>query len=86
MRTAYTLAALAMTLAMGCAPAYRCYSGCHVNCRYCPPPPLPYVCYPGCVCHSCAASQYLSLTPTSVEGADDQLQREQDHPKDHGQP
>lgn len=43
----------------GCAPAYHCYSGCCVNCKYCTPPPLPYTEYKGCVCHSCVAERYL---------------------------
>jgi len=60
------LGVLTLTLAMGCASAYHCYSGCRVNCRYCPPPPLPYTGYPGCVCHSCAASRYLSWTPRTA--------------------
>lgn len=54
------LTPLLMTLTASCAPAYHCYSGCHVTCQYCPPPPLPYTHYEGCVCHSCAASRYLS--------------------------
>ena len=61
------LAPLAMILAGGCAPAYHSYSGCYVNCKYCAPPPLPYTHYEGCVCHSCAASQYLMTPPQSVE-------------------
>lgn len=56
------LGPLAMVIASGCAPAYHDYSGCHVNCTYGPPPPLPYACYPDCVCHSCAASNYLSVS------------------------
>jgi len=51
----------------GCAPAYHGYSGCYVDCRYCAPPPLPYVHYEGCVCHSCAASNYLALQPQPAE-------------------
>lgn len=51
----------------GCAPAYHDYADCHINCRYCPPPPLPYVHYPGCVCHSCAASKHLATALPSVE-------------------
>jgi len=56
----------AMVIATGCAPAYFDYSGCQINCRYCPPPPLPYTCYPDCVCHSCAASKYLSVSPPAT--------------------
>ena len=44
---------------IGCAPAYHRYSGCQVDCRYCAPPPLPYLHYPNCVCHSCAVEPYL---------------------------
>jgi hypothetical protein len=51
----------------GCAPPYHHYADCHVNCRYCPPPPLPYVHYPGCVCHSCAASKYLTIEEAKIE-------------------
>jgi hypothetical protein len=93
MRTAHIfmarLGALTLTLAMGCAPAYHCYSGCHVNCQYCPPPPLPYTSYSGCACHSCAASKYLSVLPTTVEPTDDGLERDQipaTPPDDLGQP
>ncbi len=53
------LALLLMALAAGCAPAYHSYSGCHVDCQYCTPPPLPYVHYDGCACHSCAAAKHL---------------------------
>ena len=61
------LGPLAMVIASGCAPAYHDYSGCHIDCRYCPPPPLPYACYPDCVCHSCAASNYLSVAPLGTD-------------------
>lgn len=44
----------------GCAPAYRCYRGCPVDCRYCPPPPLPYYEYNTCACHSHPAQKYLT--------------------------
>lgn len=58
----------------GCSPAYYRYSGCHVDCKYCPPSPLPYVHYDGCACHSCAASKYLkrnaSDTPARRNQAD----------------
>lgn len=47
------------TAVPGCAPGYRCYRGCHVDCRYCPPPPLPYSSYNEHVCHSCPARHYL---------------------------
>jgi len=59
------LGVLATSLSLGCAPAYHGYSQCHVPCRYCPPPPLPLCHYPGCACHSCAVSEYLS--PTAAE-------------------
>lgn len=62
------LAPLLMTLAAGCAPAYHRYSGCYVDCQYCAPPPLPYVHYKGCVCHSCAASKYLPMRLQPLEG------------------
>jgi len=63
-------APLVMALGVGCAPAYHSYSGCYVDCKYCAPPPLPYVHYEGCVCHSCAASTYLTLHSVSVEPTD----------------
>ena len=50
---------IAMSLVLGCAPAYHSYSGCYVDCHYCPPPPLPHSHYDECVCHSCAAQPYL---------------------------
>jgi len=53
------LAAAFLLFLGGCAPAYHSYSGCRVNCRYCPPCPLAYPHYCGCQCHSCAASKYL---------------------------
>jgi len=59
------LAPLLLTVA-GCAPAYHSYSGCYVDCQYCTPPPLPYVHYEGCVCHSCAASKYLPMQVQAV--------------------
>ena len=60
----------AMALAAGCAPTYHSYSGCFVDCRYCAPPALPSTRYEGCVCHSDAASKYLSLEPQpAVEDA-----------------
>jgi len=51
----------------GCAPAYRCYSGCRVPCKYCPPAPMPYTPYCGCECHSWAAERYLVGPPASSE-------------------
>ena len=59
---------LLITLTMGCASAYHDYSDCRVNCRYCAPPPLPYAQYGECVCHSNAASEYLSGTAQPVVG------------------
>ena len=53
----------------GCAPAYHCYSGCRVNCKYCPPRPLEYSSYCGCTCHSCQAQRYLAQHSTPVENA-----------------
>jgi len=61
------LGPLALALAAGCAPAYHAYPGCYVDCKYCPPPPLPYAHYQGCACHSCAAASYLSAQPRPVE-------------------
>ena len=71
MRFAKLLGLLSVTGVVGCASAYHSYSGCQVNCRYCPLPPLPYVSYPPCVCHSSAAMQHLSMpvryvTPATV--------------------
>ena len=43
----------------GCAYDYHQYDDCQVNCRYCPPPPLPFPHYPECVCHSHLADEYL---------------------------
>jgi hypothetical protein len=54
------LGLLIVTVSLGCAAAYHDYSECQVNCRYCVPPPLPYTHYDECVCHSCAASKYLT--------------------------
>jgi hypothetical protein len=70
------LGAIGMMLFMGCSPACHCYSGCHVNCRYCPPLPLPYTSYSGCVCHSSAASKYLSVVPGTVELTDNGPERD----------
>jgi len=60
------LAPLVITLAVGCAPAYRSYSGCYVDCKYCALPPLPYTHYDGGACHSYPASTHLSLQPQPV--------------------
>ena len=54
----------------GCAPAYHSYPGCHVECRYCPPPPIPHVHYPGCVCHSCAALRHINASTPVVSEVD----------------
>jgi len=62
---------LALTLTAGCAPAYHSYSGCYVDCKYCTPSPLPYTHYEGCVCHSCAASNYLASHPQPSDDADE---------------
>ncbi len=43
----------------GCAPAYHSYEDCYIDCRYCPPPPLPWPEYPPCVCHSEPAEEYV---------------------------
>ena len=61
----------AIAISLGCASAYHDYSECRVNCRYCAPPPLPYSHYDECVCHSCAASEYLAATALpAVERSD----------------
>ena len=60
----------ATAISLGCASAYHDYSECRVNCRYCAPSPLQYSHYDDCVCHSCAASEYLS---GAVPGQPDQL-------------
>lgn len=52
---------------LGCAPQYRCYRGCHVDCQYCQPAPLPHQFYDECACHSCAAQTYLTNEPTARE-------------------
>lgn len=57
---------LSLASALGCASAYQRYSGCQVPCRNCPLPPLPYVSYPACVCHSNAAMQYIAAPTTYV--------------------
>jgi len=67
-----------LTAGSGCAPAYHHYADCRINCHYCPPSPLPYVHYPGCVCHSCAAQKHMAVAvpmddpkPNSGEQATD---------------
>lgn len=62
---------LLLVLVMGCAPAYHSYSSGCVNCKYCAPPPLPYAPYEGCVCHSCAASKYLTNQLPAVQQESD---------------
>ncbi len=73
MKNAFSLICLSslLTLTLGCASAYHSYSGCYVDCNYCPPPPLPYSQYDGCVCHSHAASPYLAMQPQWEEQADE---------------
>jgi hypothetical protein len=70
-KSLYWLLPLVAVLIAGCAPAYHSYSGCNVNCKYCAPPPLPYTHSVGCVCHSCAASEYLSAQPQFLNGRGD---------------
>jgi len=65
------LAPLTVALAGGCAPAYHSNSDCRVSCKYCPPPPLPYARYDECVCHSSAASRYLSMQPPDLQDEHD---------------
>ena len=69
------LVALFVLLAGGCAPAYHCYSGCRVNCRYCVPRPLPHCQYNACVCHSCAASKYLVPANNGAEPILDEVEK-----------
>ena len=71
---------LAFTLAAGCAPAYHNYSGCYVDCHYCPPPPLPYAQYNECVCHSCPVQPYLHAVAVAVEEPQQATVREADQP------
>lgn len=66
-RVVYVLASLVAVSMTGCAAAYHSYSGCRVNCKYCPPPALPYSQYASCACHSCQTSNYLSRQPESFE-------------------
>lgn len=58
---AWLLAPAATALLLGCAPAYHSYSGCYVDCHYCPSPPLPYAHYDQCVCHPCVVQSYLHV-------------------------
>ncbi|MCA9188266.1 MAG: hypothetical protein R3E01_32855 [Pirellulaceae bacterium] len=55
---AATLAFVLLSVA-GCSSAAHCYSGCHINCHYFPPAPLPLTPYPACVCHSAAAGPWV---------------------------
>lgn len=66
-KTLCLIATVIAIAAVGCAPAYHCYSGCYVDCKYCPPPPLPYAHYNECVCHSCAAQPYLHAVAVAPE-------------------
>jgi hypothetical protein len=65
-RLACLLGIAVIASALGCAAGYHDYPECRVNCRYCAPSPLPYAHYSECVCHSCAASKYLSGSAPSV--------------------
>ena len=65
---------LALATALGCAPAYRQYDSCNVNCRYAVPRPLPFIHYDGCACHSCAASKYLEGEHQMESFADEELE------------
>lgn len=69
-RHAWILGLLSLSCVMGCASAYHSYSDCQVPCRYCPLPPLPYVSYPACACHSNAAMQHLSVPVSHVVPAE----------------
>jgi hypothetical protein len=60
------VASLTTLLTTGCGPAYHSYSGCYVNCRYCPPAPLPWSYFEGCPCHGNAASMYLARASEQV--------------------
>lgn len=72
MATAKHLSLFLITVALsGCAPAYHSYSECRVDCKYCAPPPLPFLHYEGCVCHSCVAYQHLHTHATSATLDDD---------------
>lgn len=64
-RSAWNALAVFLTLVAttGCSSAYRCYDGCHVNCRYCPDKPIAYPTYTGCPCHSDAAVRVVGQSP-----------------------
>jgi hypothetical protein len=67
---ALLLSALAVLPMSGCAPPYFRHNDCYVQCKYCPAPPLPFLYYPDCVCHSCPASPYITLPPATPQPAD----------------
>lgn len=54
-----------LVLVSGCAPAYHRYAEGCVECRYCPPSPLPYSHYHVCDCrvHLASTSSNLSAKP-----------------------
>jgi hypothetical protein len=54
----------------GCAPAYYSYSGCSIDCGYCPPPPLPYTRYDHCACHACAVQRHLAAGAAAAQPID----------------
>lgn len=67
MRWLRLIAGILLISGMGCAGAYHRYADGCVDCTYRRPCPLPRVCYPDCVCHSCAARAYSlgeSVEPT----------------------
>ena len=61
------LAVIFLMTVGGCSSSYHCYPGCHVGCRYCPPPPLPYCPYKRCVCHTRQAAGYLQPRAEAVK-------------------
>ena len=63
----------------GCARAYHDYSDCYIDCKYCAPPPLPYLHYKDCVCHSCAASRYLGKSSQPVNQENREAQPYESH-------
>ncbi len=67
MKSSMILRAITTMVLLLVGAAYHDYSGCRVNCRYCPPKPLAYSHYCGCQCHSCAASKYLMPKLESFE-------------------
>jgi hypothetical protein len=75
-----------MALGAGCAPAYHSYRGCRVDCKYCAPPPLSYVHYEGCACHSCSTSKYLSIQPTNVDAPEEGTEHERQENNDEEGP